>query len=371
MSVFTRTAPAPSRHSDPNVIPSPSELGASSYAYQTEDAFKIAAVVACVGMRSGAFAQIPLKSYRDAGTPVLVDCQPVLLSAPSSTVSITPSVWRTQMSISRDVWGWAAGLITAVDGAGYPAHAEWMMPGEDVIAIERGMSIEWRVGGQPADASRIMHVPSRWVMPGRPLGISPLERSGLVELSKRAQDFGRDWFRNGAVPSSIIYSDKELTGPQADSLVKTITQKWAARKAAVLGSGLRYEKVSVPANESQFIETLRQAASDIAISFNLPPERIAAAMGTKNEYSNVNANQQQYLLDSINPDLVVIQEVLTPYTPRGQYLRWSTGAFLRSDLKTRYESYKLGREADFITRDEIRAWEELGPWPGDSTGGAA
>jgi HK97 family phage portal protein len=356
LDAIFRTAPPPDRRSFGDIppIPAPGEAYSAGYVYQSADAFKIAAVVACVGMRAGAFAQIPLKAHRDrGGVPELVPVQPELLTRPSDLV--TPAAWKTQMSISRDIWGYAAGLITAVDGAGYPARVEWLCPGHDVIADERGMSIEWRVGGEPAPASRIVHVPSRWVLPGRPLGISPLEYSGLVDLAKRAQDFGRDWFRNGAVPSSIVYSDTPLTGEQADDLAATIRRKWRARKPAVLGTGMKYEKISVAANESQFIETMRQAAADIAISFNLPPERINAATGTKNEYANINSNQQQYLIDSINPDFVVIGEALERYTPRGQYLRWNTGAFLRSDAKSQFEMAEIGIRAKFWSPSEVRS----------------
>ena len=356
LDAIFRSAPSVSRRSYPDVppIPAPGEAYSAGYAYQSDDALKIAAVVACVGMRAGAFAQIPLKAYRDvSGTPQMAAVQPELLSRPSDLV--TPAAWKTQMSISRDIWGYAAGLITAVDAAGYPSRVEWLCPGVDVHAIERGMSIEWRVGNEVAPASRIVHVPSRWVLPGRPLGISPLEYSGLVDLAKRSQDFGRDWFRNGAVPSSIVYSDTPLTGAQADDLANTIRRKWRARKPAVLGSGMKYEKISVAANESQFIETMRQAAADIAISFNLPPERINAASGSKNEYSNVNSNQQQYLIDSINPDFVVIGEALERYTPRGQYLRWNTGAFLRSDAKSQFEMAEIGIRAKFWAPSEVRA----------------
>jgi phage portal protein BeeE len=94
----------------------------------------------------------------------------------------------------------------------------------------------------------------------------------------------------------------------------------------------------------------------------LPPEKIGAAIsGQSITYANRDQNQSQYLIDCINPDLVVVQEVLEANTPRGQYLRWQTSAFLRSDLKTRYESYKLGIEAGVLVPDEARAYEELAP----------
>ena len=375
MSVTRRVAPAPSRRTgnwsgfDQNTVPGPTAVSSGSYRDVTDDAFRVAAVVACVGMRAGAFAQLPLRGFSDEGpNGVILKPQPDLFVRPSSLV--VPAIWKTQMSISRDVWGYAAGQIRGIDAAGYVSNVDWVCP--DIIKAWQdhvGGPLRWKFGSEEVDASMVFHVPSRWVKPGEPLGMSPLESSGLVELAKRAQDFGRNWFLNGAVPSAILYSDKELDSTQADDLLAKVVSRWRKRQPAVIGSGMKYEKVSVNANESQFIETMRQVASDIAISFNLPPERIGAAMGSKNEYSNIDMNQQQYLLDSINPDLVVIQEVFEWHMRPGTYARWQTGAFLRADLKTRYLSYQIGLDAGFLVPNEPRAWEELPPLPESGDGG--
>jgi phage portal protein BeeE len=355
-------------------VPSPGEASAGvGYEYRTQDAFKIAAVVACIGLRAGALAQIPLKAYLRGETQALASPQPELLTAPSTQRVVVPSVWKTQLSISRDVWGYAGGHIRGVDASGRVSKVDWKLPGTDIVGVyDPAISdLRWRMHGAPIDSSLVFHVPSRWVMPGNPLGVSPLEHSGLVDLAKRAQDFGRDWFRNGAVPSSILYSDTEIDSDEADSILEKIRQRWRRRQPAVIGSGFKYEKVSVAANESQFIETMQRAAADIAISFNLPPSKIAAAVASGGDikYQNLEMSTQQYLMDSINPDLVLTQEIIGLYVNPRTYLRWATGAFTRSDLKTRYESYAIGKAAGFLVNDEIREWEELGPIP-ESDGGA-
>ena len=335
--------------------------GNPSYTYSQLEALRIAAVVACIGLRAGAFAQLPLKGYRDRdGIAELLSPQPELLRNPSDRV--VPSVWKTQMSISRDLWGFALGQVVGWDASYYPARVEWFDPSQ-ITHDMKGNEVVWRLKGTGVlDPSRLVHIPSRWVIPGDPIGISPLAYSGLTDLARKAQDFGRDWFTNGAVPSSLIYSEQPLTADDAQGIVDTIMAKWQARKPAVLGAGLRYEKISVPANESQFLETCNKVAADIATSFNLPPSKIGAAISGQNvTYSNRDQDRQEYLVDSINPDLVVIQESLDRNSPRTQYCKFSTGAFLRSDLKTRYEAYKLGIEAQWQHPDEVRALEELPP----------
>ena len=334
----------------------------------SSDAFRVAAVVACLGLRAGALAQLPLKGYASTfgGESEALSPQPeLLLFDPPSVVA---SVWKTQMSISRDIWGYAAGIIKASDAAGYATRVEWILP-DRLTAKETDSSgqLVWRYNNVPIDPQMVMHIPSRWVMPGRPLGVSPLEKSGLIDIAIRAQEFGRDWFVNGAMPSAIVYSDDVLTTSQADGILARLQSRWRRRQPGMLGSGMRYEQVSVNADESQFLHTMQQTASDIAISFNLPPNKIHAAVsGSDVSYTNNTQSTQQYLMDSINPDLVVIQESVSRYMRAGQMCRWETGAFLRSDTKSRYEAYSIGLSAGFLSVDEVRAKEDLAPLPPSS-----
>lgn len=362
MSKRTKLAPEVRAMGEIPAIPRPSEQALGAYLYMAQDALKVAAVQACTGLRAGALMQLPIKGYADInGVPRLLDLQPTLLTKPSRVV--VRSVWKSQMSISRDIFGFAAGHITAVDGAGYPAHVEWYPP--DVVHADDsklGQPIEWRINGQHVDGSLIFHVPSRWVMPGKPLGMSPLEAGGLVELGIRCQDFGRDWFARGAVPSAILYSDKDLTSTEADALLSKMLSRWRRRQPGVLGSGLKYQNVAVAANESQFLETMTRVAADVAICFNMPPEKIGAAVaGGSITYANRDQNQQQYLVDSINPDLVLVQEVIEGHMAPPTYPRWNTSAYLRSDAKTRAEVALLGIKGRWIHPDEVRALDEMPP----------
>lgn len=337
----------------------------ASTAYSGLSAVGDAAVVAAVGWRAGVIAQLPFKAYRDGanGMSELVPVQPKLLSSPSATA--VPSVWQIQMSISRDLWGWALGIIAARDGAGYPTQVEWLPPWECSVTHPTFTGpLEWTVAGKVMSNRDLLHVPSRWVLPGCPQGMAPLERSGLVELSARARQFGQDWFANGTVPSLVLYSDTALTNDQSESLSTYVQQRWRRRKPAVLGSGLRIDTVQSEGDDSQMLETIRQVRTDIAGVFGVPPEKVGGtAGGSSLTYSNRDQNNQQALLDSINPDLVVIQEVFTAALPRPQYVIANTGAFLRSDLKSRYDAHAVAISAGFMTVDEVRALENLPPMP--------
>ena len=329
----------------------------------------MSAVSACVELRANYISQLPFDSYREGagGTSVKVTPQPRVIVKPSAR-NVPRSAWMKQAQYARMLWGNATLYIGARDGAGYPTSLDVLPPWE--VAFDRTSvleRLEVRVAGQPMPAEDVVIVPGQ-VRPGCTVGVAPLAASGLVELGRRAQDFGRDWFRNGAVPSSILYSDQAMTSDDADAMVGRILEKWRNRKPAVLGSGLRHEKVSVAANESQFIETIRQNQAEIAIVLGIAPEAIGVSVsGSSVTYANREQNAQQVMLNTVNNDILLWQEVLYDIVPRPQFVRFSTGAFLRSDLKTRYESYSLGISSGFIVPNEARAWEDLGPMEGSAS----
>jgi HK97 family phage portal protein len=327
------------------------------------DALALSAVIACVNLRANTIAQLPLKAYRSgpSGLPVELPRQPQLIEAPSKGPR---SLWLRQMSISRDLYGNAFGMIVGRDAAGWPTAVEWLDPTKVTTKQRYAQApVEFAFHGQPLPAEDVLVVPG-FPVPGSPLGISPLERSGLVELARRAQQFGADWLKNSAVPASILYADQELDREQADRLRASVQASWRRRRPAVLGSGLKYEKVGVDADESQFLATMRHVQVDICQIFGVPPEKIGiATSGQSITYANREQQAQQYLVDSVNAELVLIQEVLTANLPRPQFVRFTTGALLRSDLSSRYAAYSTALAAGFLSVDEVRELEDRGPLP--------
>lgn len=338
----------------------------------SKDSLALSAVVACVNLRANTLAQLPLKAYRTGpdGLPVEVPRQPLLVENPST---LPRSQWLRQMSISRDLYGNAFGMIVARDAAGWPTAVEWLNPTKVQTRQEHYAGpVLYTYHGEPVPTSDVLLVPG-FPVPGSPLGISPLERSGLVELSHRAQDFGKDWLKNSAVPAAILYADAELDADGAERIRSSVQSSWRKRRPAVLGSGLRYEKVGVDADESQFLETMNQAGRDICRIFGVDPAWVGlGGAGSSLTYQNLTDRLSSFMSSSMNAELVLIQEVMTANVPRPQFVRFSTGAFLRSDLSTRYASFATALSAGFLTVDEVRELEDRGPMPTPTTppGGA-
>lgn len=338
--------------------------------YSPDHALALATVIQCLDLRAGMLGQLPLKSMRSVnGVDMPAAFQPAIITAPSLTVPM--AVWTVQMSISRDLWGNAFGFIVGRDAADFPTLVEWVLP-DDVVAGQDYTAgpVRYRYRGQSVDSRDVLHIPGKTVLPGSPLGIAPLQRTGLVELSRLAQRFGRDWFVNGAVPSMTVFAKADVTSQQATELSNDITAKWRSRKPAVLGSAFdRVEQTQVAADESQFLQTQRHVQSDICQCFNVRPQWVGVVIsGTAVTYQNLQAEKQDKL-DSMNVDRRIIEQVLSSQsvTPRGQFVKFNSGAYLQADMAARFAMYETSARIQqmtglpVLTSEEIRALENLPP----------
>ena len=74
-------------------------------------------------------------------------------------------------------------------------------------------------------------------------------------------------------------------------------------------------------------------------------------------YQNVEQDWIGYIRFSLMSYLIEVEQAFTTLLPRGQEARFNLEAILRSDTLTRYNAYKIGLEAGFLTVDEVRASE--------------
>lgn len=324
----------------------------------TMKAARLSTVWSCVRLIGTAFAQIPWNAYReDSKEPIRP--APQILERPSGLV--LPSAWRFQAAASLALWGNAYGRPTGQDRLGYPTGVEWLDPDQVKASVQAGRKV-YTYGGKPSpDLFHVMFQP----LPGLVTGTAPLEEAGLVELGREAQQFARRWFTEGATPSAILYSDQELEPEESRKLADTLFNRLRRRRRpVVLGSGLKYEQVSVAANESQFLETIRENRAEIAVAMGVPPELVGGAVGGSSvTYANREQRSIDLLTYCVNGYLVAMQDALSTVLPRGQVARPVTAAFLRSDTLARYQAHEIGIRARILTPNEARDVEDRVPLP--------
>jgi HK97 family phage portal protein len=173
-------------------------------------------------------------------------------------------------------------------------------------------------------------------------------------------------FGDGLQFAGILSSDQALNEDQAKGLAAMFREVLAGGgigpKIPVLGRGTSFEKISMTADEGQFIQAREFQTREIANLFSVPLGLLsdpAAAM-------NFGEAQRQTFLDlGVNPWLQRVEQAASLHlVPRGQFFEYTRAAFLRADTQTRFATYAQAVQFGLMTRNECRALENLPPVEG-------
>lgn len=328
-------------------------------------ALTLSTVYAATSLIADLIASFPLHGYRKIGSErTELDPQPALCTDP--TVFGTSVDWVHRCVISLACRGNAFGLITETDDREYPRKIEWLHPDDVTIMDDRTEGRpDWRYQGRPLDASRLVHIPY-YTVPGRVLGLSPIKAYALaVDVGLFASAFGRDYFRNGSVPAGILKTDQRIDDPEKADVIKARFKRDSARREpVVLGSGLEYQTISVPPEESQFLSTIRATATQIAVIYHLDPTLLGGERsGTSLTYANVEQRSLDILKIALMPYIRRIEAALFKQLPGQQFIKFNMDAFIRPDTKTRYDAHAVAIQSGWMSKDEVRELEDLSPMP--------
>jgi hypothetical protein len=109
--------------------------------------------------------------------------------------------------------------------------------------------------------------------------------------------------------------------------------------------------------------TAHLTATNIAVIYGLPPDKIGGTTGDSLTYATVEMNTIDYLTFSARPWIVKWEQALNQLFPGPQYVKFETSEMLRTDVKTRAEvdRISLGPTMPWKTQDEVRGARDLGP----------
>jgi HK97 family phage portal protein len=346
----------------------------------TDQALRLSAVWSCVRLLADAVSTLPLDVYRRGERDPLPELPP-LLRTPAAGMSLNE--WLYAVMVSLLLRGNAYGIITARSGATLlPSQVDLAHPDRLAITVLPDGRVQHRLNGKEIPAADVWHVRA-YTFPGTVLGLSPVEYARqTIGLGLAAERFGAKFFGDGATPTGILYADRD-PGPKA---VKDLKAEWMAahsnrrdagpyaaeqpggRAPAVL-AGVKFEPISVNAEESQFLGTLDANVNAIARLYGVPPEMIGGTTAGPLAYTSPEMRSLDLLTYTIRGWLVRLENAISALLPSNQYARFNAGGLVRVDLKSRYEAHEIALRAGFLTVNEVRELEDRGPLP--DAGGSA
>jgi HK97 family phage portal protein len=325
-----------------------------------EDALGIDAVWAAVRVRAWGVGKLPLLNYRrigpsqgellDAGPAARVFARPNPEQAPMNFFGLLGTHLNTwgdsfvakefellRPNVVRHLWPW------------HPKHVRVARKnGEKLFYLsdpESGVE-----DPDPYTQSEFIHVMGLSLDGLR--GLSPIgqARESLGTMRARERSANRFW-RDGAIPSGLLSTDKELEPPAVRRLERDWNRKYKGkRRTAVLESGLKYQPLMLPLEDAQFVESEELSVRKVARWFDLPPSAIAGSTGDSMTYKTVEGDLLR-LLSHLHSDLALIEQAfghdldLYPIKPgqarSAEYPEFDVTKMLRTDAKTRAEYLSL------------------------------
>lgn len=172
------------------------------------------------------------------------------------------------------------------------------------------------------------------------------------------------------VPSIVL---KQIEGQDLPrEQVAEMIAAWSAQRrkrggsVAFANKGVDVESMGQHA-ENLLIDARNYAALQVARALGLPAWALdATVQGASLNYSN-QASRNRELIDSLTGFMSSIEGALSLFLPNGQTVKFDTTELLREDTKGRYENYAIAIGAGFLTKDEVRAYENLEPLPDEPT----
>lgn len=240
-------------------------------------------------------------------------------------------------------------------------------PEGDVYYSLGGDDLAKAPAGMVAPASEIIH--DRCVTLWHPLvGVSPIYACGAsATQGNRIQGNSAQFFENMSRPSGMLSAPGTIDEVTADRLKR----EWEANysglnlgRLAVLGDGLKYEPMTIPAQEAQLIDQLKWTVEDVARAFGMPLYKIGAGPIPTN--NNVEALNQQYYSDCLQTHIESIELCLNEGLglPSGYRVEFDLDGLLRMDGAAQIEMLAKQVESGIAAPNEARGRLNLSPKKG-------
>ena len=219
---------------------------------------------------------------------------------------------------------------------------------------------------------RILHVPG--------LGFDGFMGYSVISMARKSiglgmamETFGALYFGNGTHPSAVVTHPGVVKNPEMRKALQDVYGGLGnSHRLMLLEEGMKIEKVGIPPEDSQFLESRQFQIPEVARWFNLPPHKLKDL--TRSSFSNIESEQISFVRDSILPWLVRLEQnyqmqLLTPsdreLSGRGRlYWKHIVEGLLRGDSASRAAFYGPMLDRGVFSINEVRALEDQDPIAG-------
>lgn len=353
-------------------IPRASQIGTFSYSkrrVEIGDAIGVPAFMRAVRLICDTCAGFPLDLYRGEGTDktqIKVGPQYELIKKPGGR-DFTP----------QQVWSYA--IASMIRGGAYlmkvrnsQGRVVKLLPIDPRLVDPKYKDGELTFGLREIPGGKPQRIVGRdeilyaaGILVNHPvLGVSIVEvfkHEIGTQLSR--QEFEGRYLANDGFPGVVLRHPSNVTKDQRDELRDSFEARHAgasnAGRPAVLWGGWEMDRLSMTLTDAQFIQSQHFGVQEIGRMFGIP----LGLLNDPEDTSRHTTEQEniRFLQFALDPWMTRLEQAVAndpDIFPESDWsLEFDPSRLLRTDIKTRFDAYRLARQGGWITANEVRSIE--------------
>lgn len=189
-----------------------------------------------------------------------------------------------------------------------------------------------------------------------------------LELAMAMRRHGVNTFDEAAIPAGALQTDQEIRDPAVRDRMRKEWKERHQRKRdiAILDSGAKFQTITMPFDDAQFVELHGATRTDIADFFNLPASLLSGSTGDSLTYKNRQDDVQHFLTFTLQNPLSKVEQALSNDRDLFPQVNTYFCEFLRESLlqpntaaRSTYYRLALDPVTGWMNREEVRERENL------------
>lgn len=352
-----------------------SNLSVSGQSITDARAMNVAAAYRCTTIISGVVSWLPMDLIRRESETVR---KPAIGHPLRRVLTVRPNAWQTPKEFKQlmQTFVMFRGNAVALKVKSLGEVIALLPIHPDRVLIEQESNLQMKYTVTAADGSLkvyrsadVLHL--RGLSLNGYAGVSVLShmRESLA-IALDGETAASTLMKNGSFIDTVIKHPEKMSKEAYDRL----KESWEKRKTgvdntgktAILEEGASLDKVSMSANDLQFIQSRDFQRYDIAMFFGVPPHMIGATEKTTSWGSGIEQQNIGFVTYTLNDWLVMWQEALKRDTINERDwetldVRFFTQALLKGDSKAQWAAFTAGRQWGVYSANDVRAMLDMNP----------
>jgi len=187
-----------------------------------------------------------------------------------------------------------------------------------------------------------------------------------------AEHYADDFLANDATPSGFFTHPGEMSEQAQQRFLNRFTQshqgvgnRW---KVGILEEDMKWQSAGITPQDAMLVDQLKLGVSDVARFFNLPPHKLGDA--SRAAYNTLESEEKAYQSGSLGKWTSRLEFeatdklLLDSEVDAGYFCEFLQDSHNKADTASRYQAYSIAIQWGIMSRNEVRAKENLNPYEG-------